>query len=145
MEETNDWFVFFLGCFVNSSRKTTFKSVMKIEYRCTAHGYVVSREFAQQLVRVPWQNIPFDDLLRSLSVGHVYAIYPALAFQSAATTDNDKLRRVDRIRRILGGFRRLQRWNEFSARRLVPLVIAHAVVIVVMILLLLFRCGAFRR
>jgi GR25 family glycosyltransferase involved in LPS biosynthesis len=145
MNSSADWEIFFFGCFVNSSRKTAFRSVVKINYRCTAHGYVLNREFAEKLVEKPWQNIPYDDLLRSLAPDGTYAIYPGFAFQSASATDNDKLRGVDRARRLFGGFRRLQLWNEFSTRRLIPLVIAHAVVFFILLLLILFRYGPLHR
>ena len=86
---------------------------------------------------MPWQNIPYDDLLRSLSTDGVYAVYPGFAFQSASATDNDNLRGVDRARRLFGGLQRLQQWNEFSTRRLVPLIVGHVVVLLIVALLLL--------
>ena len=141
LDSNPDWRLFFFGCFVNSSRKTSFPSVVKVSYRCTAHGYVVSRQFAQRLVNIPWQGIPYDDLLRSTAGDGVYAIYPAFAFQSASSTDNDNLRSVDRVRRIFGGFRFLQQWNEFTARRIVPLIAAHVVLILLIVLLALLHRG----
>jgi GR25 family glycosyltransferase involved in LPS biosynthesis len=141
MDSNNDWQLFFFGCFVNSSHKTPFQSVVKDCYRCCAHGYVVSRQFARKLVEMPWQNIPYDDLLRSLSPDGVYAVYPAFAFQSASATDNDKLRGIDRARRLFGGLQRLQQWNEFSSRRLVPLIVGHVVVLFILALLLLRHHG----
>jgi GR25 family glycosyltransferase involved in LPS biosynthesis len=141
MDCNTDWRLFFFGCFVNSSRKTTFPSVVKVSYRCTAHGYVVNREFAEKLVDIPWQGIPYDDLLRATADGGVYAIYPAFAFQNASSTDNDNLRRVDRVRRILGGFRLLQQFNEFSSRRIVPIIAAHVVLVLLLLLILLLRYG----
>lgn len=141
MQSNDDWKLFFLGCFVNSSRKTRHRAVIKIDYRCTAHAYVVSRRFAQELVQIPFQNVPFDDLLRKLSFGYVYALYPGIAFQSSSATDNDKLIGVDRARRFFGGFRRLQLWNEFSSRRFVPLVVAHFALLAILVLALLARYG----
>ena len=145
MDTSEDWQLFFFGCFVNSSRKTPFKSVVKICYRCTAHAYGVSREFAQKLVELPWQGIPYDDLLRALTPGSVYAIFPGFAFQSASPTDNDKLLGIDRARRIFGGLRRLQQWNEFSTRRLIPLIIAHAVAFIMLLLIVFLRYRAVGR
>jgi len=141
MDCNHAWRLFFFGCFVNSSRRTPFPSVVKVSYRCTAHAYVVSREFAEKLVNMPWQGIPYDDLLRATAGDGVYAIYPAFAFQNASSTDNDNLRRVDRVRRIFGGFRLLQQWNEFSARRIVPIVAAHVALALLVILILLFHYG----
>jgi GR25 family glycosyltransferase involved in LPS biosynthesis len=145
MESSRDWKLFFFGCFVNSSRKTPFRSVVKVDYRCCAHGYVISRAFAEKLVQLPWQNIPFDDLLRSLAPDGVYALYPGFAFQSDSPTDNDKLRGVDRARRIFGGLHRLQQWNEFSSRRFVPLVIGHFALLFIVALILIFRHAALWR
>jgi GR25 family glycosyltransferase involved in LPS biosynthesis len=145
MDSNNDWQLFFFGCFVNSSRKTPFRSVVKVCYRCCAHGYVVSRQFARKLVETPWQNIPYDDLLRSLSRDGVYAVYPAFAFQSASATDNDNLRGVDRARRLFGGLQRLQQWNGFFARRLIPIIVGHVVVLLIVALLLLHYHGSLWR
>ena len=145
MESNNDWQLFFFGCFVNSSRKTRFRSVVKVCFRCCAHGYVVSRQFAQKLVEIPWQNVPYDDLLRSLDADGVYAIYPGFAFQSASATDNDNLRGVDRARRLFGGLQRLQQWNEFSTRRFVPLIVGHIVVIFIVAMILLHHHGSLWR
>ena len=141
MDCNPDWRLFFFGCFVNSSRKTPFPSVVKVSYRCTAHGYVVCREFAEKLVNIPWQGIPYDNLLRATAGDRVYAIYPAFAFQNASSTDNDNLRGVDRARRIFGGFRLLQQWNEFSARRIVPIIAAHVVLLLLIILIALLHRG----
>jgi GR25 family glycosyltransferase involved in LPS biosynthesis len=142
--ETN-WKIFFFGCFVNSIRKTKYRSVLKVDYRCTAHGYVLPRQFAEELVQIPWKGIPFDDVLRSLTAGQTYTIYPAFAFQGDSASDNDKLRRVITIRDLLGGIKRLQRWNEFSTRRLVPLIFAHVAAATLLALLLMRHFGVFGR
>lgn len=139
MDAEPNWRLFFFGCFVNSSKKTAYPSVVKIGYRCLAHGYVVSRQFAQQLVATPYRGISYDDHLRSMGDDGVYAIYPAFAYQSAASTDNDKLKRVDRNRRLVGGLRRLQHWNEFSTRRIVPIIAIHAAIIAAILFLLIAR------
>jgi hypothetical protein len=141
MDSGEDWQLFFFGCFVNSSRPTRFESVIKISYKCAAHGYVINDEFARKLIEIPWQGIPFDDLLRSRSAGGTYATYPGIAFQSASSTDNDKRKGIDRARRIFGGFRRLQRWNEFSARRVIPLIIGHVLTLLALLIYLLHHYG----
>jgi GR25 family glycosyltransferase involved in LPS biosynthesis len=142
MESDSNWQIFFFGCFVNSSHKTQYRSVVKVCYRCCAHGYVVSRQFARKLVESPWQNIAYDDLLRSLGTDGAYAVYPGFAFQSASATDNDKLRGVDRARRLFGGLQRLQQWNEFSSRRFVPLIVGHFIVSLMVVLIFLRHYGA---
>jgi hypothetical protein len=137
MEASNDWAAFFFGCFVNSSRKTVFPSVIKINYRCVAHAYVVNRDFALQLVKTRWTGVSYDDFLRSIAADRFYSVYPAFAFQSDSPTDNDKLAHVDRARRIFGGLHRLQRFNEFTNRWLVYIVLGHVVAAAAIILLLL--------
>lgn len=126
--------IFFLGCFVNSSKKTAFRSVLRVRFRCLSHAYAVNKSFAQELAELPWRGTPFDDELRLRSEPQAFAVYPALAFQSGATTDNDRMLVVDRIRRLLGGVRVLQRWNEFSSHYLVPIVIVHVAIVLIVIL-----------
>jgi hypothetical protein len=137
MESSRDWAAFFFGCFVNSSRKTQFPSVIKINYRCMAHGYVVNRDFALRLVDTEWRGVSYDDFLRSIAADRFYSIYPSFAFQSDSPTDNDKLARVDRVRRIFGGLHRLQRFNEFTNRWLVHIVLGHVLVAAAIIFLVL--------
>lgn len=141
METNEDWQLFFFGCFVNSSRKTAVRSVVRIGYRCCAHGYVVNRELARKLVEIPWRGVSFDDLLRTQCPEGVYAIYPAFAYQSDTSTDNDKLRGVYRMRKLMGGIYRLQRWNEFSTRRFVPLVVAHVLALFILAMVLRVHHG----
>jgi GR25 family glycosyltransferase involved in LPS biosynthesis len=137
MQSEPNWRLFFFGCFVNSSRKTAHPSIVKIDYRCLAHGYVIHRDFAQKLVQAPYHGVSYDDHLRSTGNEGIYALYPAFAFQSAASTDNDSMRHVDRRRRLAGGLKMLQHWNEFSTRRLMPIIAAHALLLAAIILLLL--------
>jgi len=61
-----DWRVMFLGCMVKKSAKTDNRSVLKIRFRSLCHAYVIAREFAETLIKIPWQKIPFDDMLRGL-------------------------------------------------------------------------------
>jgi GR25 family glycosyltransferase involved in LPS biosynthesis len=139
MKSDADWNVFFFGCFVRSSRKTEYESVLRVRYRCTAHAYVVNRAFAEKLVEIPWRGVAYDDLLRSLQDERFYSCYPAFAFQSGSSTDNHKLRRIDRARRLSGGFYRLQRWNEFSNRHLFKLIMIHVVAVILLGGILLYH------
>jgi GR25 family glycosyltransferase involved in LPS biosynthesis len=142
MRTDTDWSMFFFGCFVYSSRRTRFRSILRVRYQCTAHAYVVSRGFAEKLAEQPWQGIAYDDVLRSMTDEKAFAVYPAFAFQSGSSTDNDNLRGIDRIRRLLGGSRRLQRWNEFSRHHLAGLVVGHALfILVVIVAIVLIRGG----
>ncbi|MGD0461151.1 MAG: glycosyltransferase [Tepidisphaeraceae bacterium] len=139
MKSTAEWHMFFFGCFVRSSKKTPFESVLKILYRCTAHAYVVNRAFAQKLVEIPWQGVAYDDLLCSLQDERFYTCYPAFAFQSGSSTDNHKLQGIDRARRLAGGLYRLQRWNEFSHRHLLTLIVVHVVVVLLLSAIALYH------
>jgi hypothetical protein len=138
MKPSEDWSAFFLGCFVNSSKKTPFRSVLRVRYRCCAHAYVVSRGFADKLAALPWRGVAYDDLLRSLDEGKFFTCYPSFAYQSGAPTDNQKLAKIDWWRRHLGGMRVQQRWNEFSIRKRTPLIVGHVVFVVLCILLVVF-------
>lgn len=119
------WHMLFLGCMVQGSRRTRCPSVMKIRYRSLTHACVLNRGFAETLARIPWQNVPYDDLLRDLSDEHTYALYPAAAFQSNSPSDNDRYLPLDRFRRIFGGLRRLQKLDEFYHRHRRLIVAAH--------------------
>jgi len=139
MKSDADWQLFFFGCFVKSSRKTAWPSVLRVKYRCAAHAYVIHRNFAERLIEIPWQGIAYDDLLRSLDTGHFYACYPTFGFQSGSSTDNDKTATLDRLIRLLGGSPRLQRWDEFSKRHIVPLVAAHVAAALLIVLIILMH------
>ncbi len=134
-----NWHIFFLGCFVRSSRKTKFPSVLRVRFRCAAHAYILNREFALTLLSHSWSGIAFDDLLRDLNDDALYACYPALAFQSNSPSDNSKMESLDRTRRWLGGLARLQRWNEFIHHRAVEVILAHVAVVLLLIFLILSR------
>ncbi len=123
--------ILFFGCLVTGSRKTHNHSVLKIKYRCLAHGYALSRRYAQELVKTPWQGIAYDDMLRARAKGF-YAIYPAFAFQSDTDSDNDRCRRLDKFRRLWGGLRRIQKANEFYHRRKTMVIAVHVVLLLIL-------------
>jgi hypothetical protein len=133
MKSGHPWNMFFFGCFVAGCRRTEFRSVLKVKYRCTAHAYVVNRPFAEKLVAMEWEGLAFDNVLRGLNDDHFYAAYPAFAFQSASPTDNDRTKKIDRIRRLLGGMHWQQKWNEFSHLKWPQMVVGHAVSIGVIV------------
>ena len=130
------WNALFFGCLVSGSRRTTNKSVLKIKYRSLAHGYVLNRRFAELLVKTPWQEMPYDYLLRSFDDGF-YTVYPSFAFQSNSMTDNLKKEHLDRFRRLLGGLRRIQKANEFYYRYRMPVIAAHVIVLLIILKLML--------
>lgn len=126
--ERSDWDILFLGCLVSANRKTGNPSILKIKYRSLAHGYILTRGFAKQILELPWRGISFDEALKDLQ-GRYYAVYPSIAFQSNARTDNFRYLKLDRFRRMCGGMLRIQKRNEFFHRNR-PLIIAlHLVVL----------------
>jgi hypothetical protein len=134
MQSDVTWNAFFFGGWVNASRRTRTPSVVRVNYRCSAHAYVLHRRFAQRVVERPWDGQAFDDVLRAMTGEHAYAAYPLFAFQSNSPTDNDKRIWIDRMRRAIGGSRVLQRWNEFSSLYFRELVIIHVLVVLSMVL-----------
>lgn len=130
------WNALFFGCLVSGSKKTANKSVLKVRYRCLAHGYALNRRFAELLVQTPRQERPYDDLLNNFSEGY-YAVYPSFAFQSNAPTDNIKRIGLDKYRRLFGGLRRIQKWNEFYHRYRMSVIVAHVVVLLIILKLVL--------
>ncbi len=125
MKADKDWHMLFLGCMVKGSRSTRYPSVREIRYRSLTHACILNREFAQGLAHNPWQGVPYDDMLRDLDDDRFYAIYPSFAFQSSSPSDNERYLPLDRIRRIFGGLRRLQKMNEVYHRHRLIIIGAH--------------------
>ena len=133
------WKIMFLGCMAKKSAKTDNRSVLKIKFRSLAHAYVLTREFAETLMKIPWQKVPFDDMLRDIQDNQIYAVYPSFAFQSNSRSDNQRYLRLDRFRRLFGGLRRLQKMNEFYHYNKTLIIGVH---ILVVLLLLIILTGA---
>jgi len=113
LQQNDDWHAFFLGCMVKSSHKTPNPAVVRIRFRTLTHAYAVHHEFAEDLVaHHPWNNVAFDDLLRDLNNPSMFAMYPCVAFQSDASSDNNGYLPLDRFRRLCGGLQNIQKWNE---------------------------------
>ncbi|MCJ8501608.1 glycosyltransferase [Desulfatitalea alkaliphila] len=128
------WHLFFLGCMVKGSRRTVCSHVLQIRYRSLTHAYAVHRDFARQLVPQPWRGVPYDDFLRDLKDPLSYVVHPAMAFQSASRSDNLRYLPLDRIRRLLGGLRNLQKANAFYHRNRWSILAAHGVVLLLTLL-----------
>lgn len=131
----HDWDVLFLGGFVKASHATRWRGIRKIRYQCTAHAYVISPAFAQQMLSEPWQGKAYDDVLRDHALGRYFALYPAIGYQSDSPSDNRQTPIIDRVRRLLGGMARLQRMNELVHRHMTLLVMGHVVVLAALIVL----------
>ena len=109
-------------------------SVLRVKYRCSAHAYVLSHDTAEKIVARPWAGIAYDVVLKDVAGNQTFAAYPSFGFQSSSPTDNDKRRVIDRARRIIGGQRVLQRWNEFSTLHFWRLVWIHVAIVLAMVL-----------
>ena len=131
------WRILFLGCMVKRSRATNHPSIRQVRYRSLTHAYVIERSFAQVLVQqYPWRRVPYDDFLRDLNDDQFFAIYPMFAFQSNSRSDNERYLPLDRFRRLCGGLVRLQKSNEFYHRFQWPIIFAHVLALILLMMAL---------
>ena len=128
-----EWKVLLIGALIRSSRKTTNPCVQKVRYQSLTHAYALNRHYAETLAYEPWQGIVNDTLFRSLT-DDVYAIYPMCAFQKQFTSDNYKYPKLELIRRLLGGLKRIQKAIEFYHRHKFGIYAAHVIVILLVLL-----------
>ena len=124
VESLDHWDMFFLGCLVSRSRSTASRAVRRVRYRSLTHGYVLHRPFAEELSKIQWSGRPIDAIFKNL-VRHAYALYPSIAFQSNASSDNWRLKILDRVRRVCGGLRFIQKMNERYHRHFKVILLAH--------------------
>jgi glycosyl transferase, family 25 len=124
IESLDRWDAFFLGCLVSNSRPTASSVVRQVRYRSLAHAYVLNRRFAEKLAKIQWCGKPFDAMLQNF-VQHPYALYPSIAFQSSASSDNRRLKGLDRVRRLCGGLRFIQKMNERYHRYFKAILLVH--------------------
>ena len=122
------WNALFFGCLVSSSEKTDNKSVLKVKYRSLAHAYALNHNFAKSLIKIPWKGKPYDAILQNV-MDTFYLIYPSFAFQGNSRSDNSRYKRLDKFRRLCGGLRRIQKWNEFYHRHKIIIIALHIIVI----------------
>jgi hypothetical protein len=128
-----EWNILFLGCMVKQSSRTANRSVLHVRFRSLCHAYVVNPRFARHLVTIPWQKVPFDDMLRDLREDRFYAIYPSFAFQSNSRSDNQRFLPLDRFRRMCGGLQCLQKMNEFYHLNKTLIIGIHIFVVILLI------------
>ena len=126
------WDGLFLGCIVTGMGTTSCRALKRISYRCLTHAYAIHRSFAEQLVQIPWQGVPYDGVLKqenekAASGACFFAVQPMFAFQNAAESDN-KTVQIDRLRRLLGGLQRIQQLNSFFHSHKRTIIISHAVI-----------------
>lgn len=139
LKKKDNWQALFLGCISSGSWRTENPHLARIRYRCLSHAYAVHHSFAAQLVQEEWRGIPYDMLLqqynREQHQEDFYALYPLCAFQGLESTDNQTLR-IDRTRRLLGGLPFIQKMNELYQNHKVPLLLSHALTLLLLALLL---------
>jgi len=133
LSSDRNWNIMFLGCMVKRSKKIENASILRVKFQCSCHAYVINAKFAERMVKIPWQKVPLDDMLRDLKDDHLYAVYPSFAFQSNSRSDNHKCASLDRIRRLCGGLRRIQKVNEFYHRNRTIIIGAHVLVLLILI------------
>ncbi len=134
LKNNPNWNAFFLGAIISKMQKTCTRSVVTIRFRCLAHAYALNRPFAQYLVQQPWNDIPFDDLLKQ-QCKNFFALSPMIAFQSDASSDNQTII-LDRLRRSFGGLPFIQKSNEFYQRYKFAVICIHALLFIAFIALL---------
>ena len=125
LQSKKEWKILLLGCLVNGLKPTESKSVMNVKYRSLSHAYALNRNFAKKIVRIPWPGFAYDCLFCRYDEG-VYAIYPSIAFQSDSPSGNTKYLNLERRRRFFGGFKRIQKFNEFFYRYRWLIIAANA-------------------
>jgi hypothetical protein len=135
LEKTANWNGLFLGAITEGSRKTGCSSLAAVKYRCLSHAYALNRSFAELIVRQQWTGLPYDGLLRSQCTDF-YALYPMCAFQGDLSSDN-QTPAIDRLRRLCGGLRFIQKANEFYQNRKPQLIAAHLLLASLLAVLLL--------
>ncbi len=132
LSTTPHWHALFFGCLVSYSKRTDNKSVLKVKYRSLAHAYVLNRNFAESLVKIQWQGRPYDTVLYNFTDAF-YLIYPSFAFQSNSRSDNSRYAQLDKFRRLCGGLRRIQKWNEFYHRYRIIIIAIHIILILLVL------------
>jgi GR25 family glycosyltransferase involved in LPS biosynthesis len=120
--------ILFLGCLASQSQATETPGIRRIQYRCLTHAYLVKQSLAKQVADMPWQNVPFDIMLKTI-IDESFALYPAIAFQSNSPSDNSRQRTLDAIRRLFGGLHFIQVVNERYLRFRYAVIAAHLLVI----------------
>jgi GR25 family glycosyltransferase involved in LPS biosynthesis len=142
LEGLDQWDMLFLGCLVSRSRPTASGVVRRVRYRSLTHGYVMNRPIAEKLAKIQWSGRPIDAMFQDL-VQHAYAVYPSVAFQSNASSDNWRLKGLDRVRRLCGGLRFIQKMNERYHRHFKAILLVHLLVALALAGLLLLPAMGF--
>jgi GR25 family glycosyltransferase involved in LPS biosynthesis len=124
LNRLDQWGILFLGCLVSRSYPTSSSVVRRIRYRSLAHAYILNRPSSEKLAKIQWSGKPFDAILQRF-VRDSYAIYPSIAFQSNASSDNYRLKGLERFRRLCGGLGLIQKMNERYHRNFKAILLLH--------------------
>lgn len=103
--------LFFLGSLVTRSQPTPSPGILKVDYRALTHAYAIENSLAAELVNKKWHRKPIDVVLAEVPEDK-FALYPSFAFQSDSPSDNARLKKLEKIRRLCGGLGFIQRMNE---------------------------------
>lgn len=134
LQSKKEWKILLLGCLINGLKPTESKAVTEVKYRSLSHAYALNRNFARKIVRIPWPGGAYDCLFCHYNEG-VYAIYPSIAFQSDSPSGNTKYLNLERRRRFFGGFKRIQKFNEFFYRYRTLIIAANAATILFLVVI----------
>jgi GR25 family glycosyltransferase involved in LPS biosynthesis len=130
LAKMDNWNAFFLGCLTEKSRKTPTRSLVAITYRCLAHAYALHASFAERIIREEWNGVPFDELLRRNNADF-FALYPMIAFQGLAGSDNQTVM-LERLRNFFGGLPFIQRVNEWHQNQKGLFIAVHLAVLLLL-------------
>ncbi len=134
LQSNKEWKILLLGCLINGVKPTESKAVMKVKHRSLSHAYALNRNFAREIVRIPWPGGAYDCLFCRYDEG-VYAISPSIAFQSDSPSGNTKYLNLEKRRRVFGGFKRIQKFNEFYYRYRTLIIAANAAIVLFLVLI----------
>ena len=139
LERMPRWNGFFLGCITDASARTACAGVRQVRYRCLAHGYALSRPFAQHILQQPWNGLPYDGLLQQQQADY-FALSPMCAFQGQTESDNQTVV-IDRLRTVFGGLPFIQQCNELYQNHKGLILVSHLLLaaLTLGLLLLFFR------
>jgi GR25 family glycosyltransferase involved in LPS biosynthesis len=134
LQSRKEWKILLLGCLVNGLKPTESKAVMKVKYRSLSHAYALNRNFAREIVKIPWPGFAYDCLFCRYDEG-VYALYPSIAFQSDSPPGNTKYLNLERRRQFFGGLKRIQKFNEFFHSHRVLIIAANAATVLFLVVI----------
>lgn len=126
----------FLGCLAAKSRRTPSPGILNVAYRALTHAYIIESSLAAELVNEKWHRKPYDVVLAEVPEDK-FALYPSFAFQSDSPSDNERLKKLEMIRRLFGGLGFIQKMNERYHRHKAAIISGHIVVLAALLWLYL--------